>query len=73
MCLSCGCHERYESHGNAANITMADLAAAAEAAGISPAEAAENILNDVERDTDVGATTIGVDVSEGVQLADGAR
>ncbi len=25
MCLSCGCHERYESHGEPANITMQHL------------------------------------------------
>lgn len=29
MCLSCGCGKPHESHGNSANITYEDLAAAA--------------------------------------------
>ncbi len=43
MCLSCGCGQPNEDHGNAANITMADLRDAATAAGLSPEDAARNI------------------------------
>jgi hypothetical protein len=43
MCLSCGCAEPNNDHGDPRNITQQDLSAAAEAAGISPSEAADNI------------------------------
>ena len=44
ICLSCGCNEPDNSHGDPAPITLADLQAAADAAGITLAQAAENIL-----------------------------
>jgi hypothetical protein len=43
MCMSCGCGEPQNDHGNPDNITEAELQRAAEAAGISNAEAADNI------------------------------
>jgi hypothetical protein len=43
MCASCGCGVPNDNHGDAANITLADLERAAEAAGVSPAQAADNI------------------------------
>jgi hypothetical protein len=43
MCLSCGCGQPDETHGNEDNITMDVLRRAADAAGITPQEAAENI------------------------------
>jgi len=43
MCLSCGCGEPDADHGDPRHITMAMLRAAAEAAEISPEEAASNI------------------------------
>jgi hypothetical protein len=43
MCLSCGCGEPNEKHGNEDNITQDDLQRAADAAKISLVEAAENI------------------------------
>ncbi|MGP3959126.1 hypothetical protein ACTWPT_24275 [Nonomuraea sp. 3N208] len=43
MCLSCGCGEPDNDHGNPANITAQDLRSAAQAAEISPQEAADNI------------------------------
>lgn len=43
MCMSCGCGEPNEAHGNPDNITMDSLQRAADAAGISPAKVAENI------------------------------
>ncbi len=43
MCLSCGCGEPEADHGDSRHITMNDLRQAAEAAEISPQEAAGNI------------------------------
>jgi hypothetical protein len=43
MCLSCGCGEPNESHGNPDNITQDMLQKAADAAEVSVAEAAANI------------------------------
>lgn len=47
MCLSCGCLDGPNDHGNQANITTADLDAAADAAGISPEQAAANIVTTI--------------------------
>lgn len=44
MCLTCGCGVGFDDHGDPRHITDADLAAAADAAGITPAAAAGNIL-----------------------------
>jgi hypothetical protein len=44
MCASCGCGKPNENHGDTANITLTDLERAAEAAGVSPGEAADNIV-----------------------------
>ena len=43
MCLSCGCAEPDDDHGNPDHITWTDLRKASRAADISPAQAAENI------------------------------
>jgi hypothetical protein len=43
MCVSCGCGAGNDDHGNPANITEQDVQRAADAAGISTAEAADNI------------------------------
>lgn len=43
MCMSCGCNQPQDDQGNADNITEQDLQKAAEAAGISKEEAADNI------------------------------
>ena len=68
MCLSCGCHERYESHGNPDNITMDDVRAAASAAGITPEEVVENISAGLERSSPLGSTTRGVDPAAGTDV-----
>lgn len=68
MCLSCGCHEPYESHGNPDHITMDDVKAAASAAGITPEDVAENITADLERSSPLGTTTEGVDPAAGTDL-----
>lgn len=44
MCLDCGCLQPGNDHGDGRHITYADLAAAAGASGISPLEAAANII-----------------------------
>jgi hypothetical protein len=44
LCLSCGCGSGDDSHGGSGGITFGRLQAAADAAGISLAQAAENIL-----------------------------
>ena len=43
MCMTCGCGEPNDKHGNEANITNDELVSAANAAGISEEEAVENI------------------------------
>lgn len=44
MCLSCGCGEPDADHGDGRHITLQDLRQAAEAAEITPEEAARNIV-----------------------------
>lgn len=46
MCLvcACGCGQPDSDHGNPANITLSDLQAAADAQGITPEQAAANIV-----------------------------
>jgi hypothetical protein len=48
MCLSCGCGEPNENHGDPRNITMQKLEEAAEAANISTQEAAQNIVEGLQ-------------------------
>ena len=43
MCMSCGCGQPHESHGNPANITRQDLENAARAANTSTDQVVENI------------------------------
>lgn len=43
MCMSCGCGDVNEDHGDDRNITREDLARAAAAADTTPEQAAENI------------------------------
>ncbi len=44
MCLSCGCGEPNDNHGDPRHITLEMLEAAAEAAEITPDDAAHNII-----------------------------
>jgi hypothetical protein len=48
MCLSCGCGEPNESHGDPRNITMQQLEEAAQAGDITPEQAARNIVEGLE-------------------------
>lgn len=43
MCLTCGCGQPNDDHGDARHITMDELKAASEAAEISVDEAARNL------------------------------
>lgn len=43
MCMSCGCGEPYDDHGNSDNIVFDDIKKAADAEGISTEQAVENI------------------------------
>jgi hypothetical protein len=43
MCMSCGCAEPHEDHGDARNITYADLKKAADASKIPVKKAVKNI------------------------------
>lgn len=43
MCLDCGCRSSLDAHGDGRHITLADLAAAADATGISILQAAANL------------------------------
>ena len=44
MCLTCGCGRPSDPHGDERNIVLAQLTAAAQAAGITTTEAAANVL-----------------------------
>ena len=43
MCASCGCDTPNDNHGDEANITLNDIERAAQAAGVTPVQAADNI------------------------------
>lgn len=45
MCMSCGCGEPNNDHGDKRNITQNNLDQAAQAAKISASQAAQNIMN----------------------------
>jgi len=49
MCLTCGCMEPNEDHGDPAHITYDDLKKSADAAEISVEEAARNIQETLKR------------------------
>lgn len=48
MCLSCGCGEPNERHGDDRHITQSDIEAAAAAAEISPQEVVSNISSGMQ-------------------------
>ena len=43
MCVSCGCGDLNNDHGDSRNITMSEIQQAAAAAGQSPEQVAQNI------------------------------
>ena len=54
MCMSCGCGEPNEKHGNPDHITLDDLKRAAKAAEIEPEQAADNIHDAAKKLKDEG-------------------
>jgi hypothetical protein len=54
MCMSCGCGQPNEEHGDPANITYDELQAAANAAGIDAETAADNIHDLAKKIRDEG-------------------
>ena len=54
MCMSCGCGEPNEKHGNPDNITLDDLRRAAQAANIEVEQAADNIHDLAKKLKDAG-------------------
>ena len=57
MCMSCGCGKPSDNHGDSRNITQYDLNDAAEAAGISTAQAVQNIMNAYQQVSERSAGT----------------
>ncbi len=55
MCMTCGCGQPNETHGNGANITYDQLQAAASAAGIENEQAADNLHDLAKKLRDEGA------------------
>jgi hypothetical protein len=49
MCASCGCGKPNEQHGDSANITQSQIESAADAADISPQQAAQNMMESTRR------------------------
>jgi hypothetical protein len=49
MCLSCGCGEPNERHGDDRHITLDDLSKAAQASEITPQQAAQNIVDGLQK------------------------
>ncbi len=45
MCMSCGCMEPNDNHGDPRNITQDDLDQAAQAANITREQAAQNVMD----------------------------
>ena len=63
MCLSCGCHAPRNDHGDSRHITIVGLRSAADAAGITVAEAAHNIAASLEHGIPVQKSDSGAFVS----------
>ncbi|GHO42745.1 hypothetical protein [Ktedonospora formicarum] len=57
MCVSCGCGKVNDNHGDSRNITQTDINSAAQAAGITPQEAAQNLMEMCQRMTSGSTST----------------
>jgi hypothetical protein len=49
MCMSCGCGEMHNNHGDPRHLTFEDLKQAADAADLSPEQVAQNIQTSVRQ------------------------
>jgi hypothetical protein len=56
MCMTCGCGEPNNDHGDKANIVYDQLQAAGEAANIDPEQAADNLHDLAKKIRDQGMT-----------------
>ena len=56
MCMSCGCRQPNEAHGNSDNITLEQMERAARAADIDVETAADNIHSLAKELRDAGAS-----------------
>ncbi|HUF54011.1 MAG TPA: hypothetical protein VMR52_09605 [Dehalococcoidia bacterium] len=56
MCLSCGCKQPNEAHGDDRNITIQDIQAAAEANGSSTGNVVKNIQEGFQTAENAGAS-----------------
>lgn len=66
MCLSCGCGRPNDPHGDERNIVLAQITAAAQAAGITTTEAAANLMATAGgRKRDLKRARKGVKIVEG--------
>jgi len=54
MCVSCGCGKLNDNHGDSRNITQTDINNAAQAAGITPQEAIQNLMDSCQNMTSGG-------------------
>jgi hypothetical protein len=45
MCANCGCGSPEDKHGDERNITWSEVAASAEASGLTPKQAVQNIID----------------------------
>lgn len=52
MCANCGCGAPEATHGDDRNILWSEVVASAEAVGISPTEAAQNIREMADQQAD---------------------
>ena len=57
MCMTCGCGQPNDQHGDDAHITYHQLQAAANAAGIETEQAADNLHDLAKKLRDEGAGT----------------
>lgn len=73
MCLTCGCHQAVNSHGDGRNITLADLASAADAAGIDLDTAVQNLVDTVAEVTEPAGPMEPTPVAKGIHVIPDAK
>lgn len=54
MCMSCGCKQPNEDHGDPRNLTMQSIRSAAQSADISPDLVVKNICEDYQEESQAG-------------------
>lgn len=56
MCASCGCGKPNDQHGDSRHITLDQIQQAAKAAGTSPMQVAQNMMDSVRQSSGPGET-----------------